>query len=46
VKPTLVKGKGGVFDIEANGQLVFSKFEKSRFPDTPEVLDALASLGP
>jgi selT/selW/selH-like putative selenoprotein len=45
VKPTLVKGKGGIFDVEANGKLVFSKFEKSRFPEPAEVLDLLATAG-
>lgn len=33
----LKPGSGGVFDVTANGQLVFSKYETGRFPDPSEV---------
>jgi selT/selW/selH-like putative selenoprotein len=36
-----VKGEGGIFDVEADGRLVFSKHEAGRFPEEDEVLAAL-----
>jgi len=33
----LKPGEGGVFDIYINGQLVFSRKEKRRFPDIREL---------
>ncbi len=35
---TLTPGSGGVFEVTVNGQLVFSKKQEGRFPDTEEVL--------
>ncbi|MEB3298706.1 MAG: Rdx family protein [Candidatus Sericytochromatia bacterium] len=40
-KVTLVPGSRGIFDVHADGRLVYSKFETDRFPDGPEVLAAL-----
>jgi len=37
-----VKGDRGVFDVFADGKLVFSKDEKGRFPSHDEVLGLLA----
>jgi len=36
-----VKGDNGVFDVVADGDLVFSKHQRGRFPDEGEVLEAL-----
>jgi selT/selW/selH-like putative selenoprotein len=36
-----VKGSNGVFDVTADGRLVFSKDEAGRFPDEQEIVDAL-----
>ena len=44
VEPTLEKGVAGVFDITANGQLVFSKARERRFPDDAEIIEALKQL--
>ena len=48
----LIPGKGGIFEIRADGQLVWSRHERKRFPDVKElkqvVRDAVApgkSLG-
>ena len=41
MEPRLVKGGGGIFDVEADGTLVFSKHEVGRFPEDEEVLAAL-----
>ena len=40
----LVKGSGGVFDVTADGKLVYSKHQTGRFPDNAEVLKALRAL--
>jgi selT/selW/selH-like putative selenoprotein len=37
----LVGGRGGVFDVFADGRLVFSKDREYRFPSTEEVVAAL-----
>jgi len=38
VKSTLVAGKGGVFDVEVDGELIFSKHQTGSFPDEEELL--------
>ncbi len=43
---TLVPGRGGVFDVRIDGELVFSQKEAGRFPEPREIKDALrAKLG-
>jgi len=39
-----IEGSGGVFDVRADGKLIFSKHETGRFPENAEILDALAKL--
>jgi len=39
-----VKGSGGVFDVTADGTLVYSKHQTGRFPENAEVLQALHVL--
>ena len=36
-----MKGSGGVFDVHANGTLVWSKEKSGRFPEHHEVLDKI-----
>jgi len=38
---TLVKGRGGEFEVVAGGQLIFSKRMLGRFPDLEEILEKL-----
>ncbi|UCH79558.1 MAG: Rdx family protein [Candidatus Coatesbacteria bacterium] len=38
VKPKLVEGRDGVFDVEVGGDVVFSKAEAGRFPEEEEIL--------
>jgi len=38
---TLVPGRGGVFDVRIDGQLVFSQKREGRFPEPREIKDAL-----
>lgn len=44
VEPLLVKGANGVFDVIADGTLVFSKYRDARFPNAGEIVAALKSL--
>ncbi len=41
VEAELVKGDAGVFDVVADGELVFSKHEAGRFPEPEEILSKL-----
>ncbi len=41
VKASLVPGGNGIFDVLADGKLVFSKSELSRFPKPGEVSNKL-----
>jgi len=38
-----VRGDNGVFDVEADGERVFSKDAEGRFPEDQEIVDALRS---
>jgi selenoprotein W-related protein len=43
---TLVPGRGGVFDVRLDGEVLFSNREAGRFPEPREVKDAVrAKLG-
>ena len=37
----MIKGKGGVFEVTVNGELIFSKKELDRFPDDGEVVELM-----
>lgn len=41
IEASLVKGKDGVFEVELDGELVFSKKALGRFPEAGEVEGAL-----
>jgi selT/selW/selH-like putative selenoprotein len=41
VEPELVKGGSGIFDVVADGELVFSKDTEGRFPENAEIVKAL-----
>ena len=44
IKPKLIKGKSGIFDVRADSTMVFSKHEVGRFPEEEEVLAGLRAL--
>jgi len=44
VQAELIKGGGGVFDVTADGALIYSKHRTGRFPENAEVLQALGKL--
>ena len=37
----LIKGKDGVFEVEADGRLIFSKRTLGRFPEPGEIVGLL-----
>jgi selT/selW/selH-like putative selenoprotein len=41
VKAKLVRGSGGIFDVSADGKVVYSKHRTGRFPHPGEVLGIL-----
>ncbi|MBM3970400.1 MAG: SelT/SelW/SelH family protein [Planctomycetes bacterium] len=41
VEPTLIPGGGGIFEIVADGKLIYSKHQTGRFPTHDEVLSKL-----
>jgi selT/selW/selH-like putative selenoprotein len=41
VKAKLVKGDDGIFDVVADGRMIFSKHDTGRFPSESEVIEAL-----
>ena len=45
IEPELIEGKNGVFDVIADGTMVFSKDETGRFPNHDEVVAALRAQG-
>jgi len=41
IDPELIRGSGGVFDVKADGRLIFSKKVAGRFPDEEEILELI-----
>jgi selT/selW/selH-like putative selenoprotein len=37
----LIKGGGGIFDVIADGNLIFSKHDAGRFPSNDEIIKKL-----
>ena len=44
IEPSLIRGGGGIFDVEVDGKLIFSKHQTGRFPEPQEVVDRIAAL--
>jgi selenoprotein W-related protein len=44
--PTLIKSKGGVFEVALDGDLLFSKKAVGRFPTGGEIAELLAARLP
>ena len=44
VEIQMIEGGGGIFDVKADGKLVYSKHETGRFPEHSEVLSQLDAL--
>ena len=40
----LVPGKGGIFEVRAEGQLVWSRHERKRFPEIKELKQAVRNV--
>ena len=41
IKPELIKGMGGVFEVKFNNRMIFSKKQLNRFPNDNEVEDLI-----
>tara|TARA_B100000029_G_C17354683_1_gene880262 strand:+ start:199 stop:372 length:174 start_codon:yes stop_codon:yes gene_type:complete len=44
VESELIEGTNGIFDVIADGKMIFSKHEEERFPDHDEIIEALRSM--
>ena len=44
VKAKLIAGSGGIFDVEADDKMIYSKHETGRFPENDEVLSGLDQI--
>ena len=44
MKAELIEGTSGVFDVTADGALIYSKHSTGRFPENAEVLQALRAM--
>ena len=44
IEPELIKGANGIFDVSADGRLVFSKHRDRRFPGAAEIIEVLRTL--
>ena len=42
VQAELVPGGSGIFDVEVDGKLIFSKHEEEHFPEDAEILNQLS----
>ncbi|MBU0971407.1 MAG: Rdx family protein [Proteobacteria bacterium] len=42
--PKLIPGSNGVYDIVADGRLVFSKHQENRFPENDEIIRSLKQI--
>ncbi len=38
IKPELIEGRNGIFDVKLDDELIFSKYELERFPEKDEVI--------
>lgn len=43
VAPVLIEGRGGIFEVAADGRLIFSKKSAGRFPDPDEIVKLLSA---
>ncbi len=41
----LVAGSNGVFDVSMDGNMIYSKFEEGRFPQTDDILARVKKEG-
>lgn len=44
VELTLIPSKGGVFEVEVNGKLIYSKKETGEFPDPKQLCKVMDNL--
>lgn len=44
IRPELIASGGGVFEVEIDGNLVFSKKKESRFPEDEEIFREIDRL--
>ena len=46
IQAKLIEGGGGVFDVNVDGKLIFSKHEQGRFPTHDEIIESIRDYIP
>lgn len=46
IEPALVKGSGGIFQVNLDGEVIFDKKAKGRYPILGEISDLVRDLRP
>ena len=41
IEPNLIAGDKGIFDVEVDGQVIFSRHKEGRFPESQEILEKI-----
>lgn len=41
MEPKLVRGKGGIFDVLVDDEMIYSKHETGRFPSEDEIIQSI-----
>ena len=41
IEPELIEGDKGMFDVVADGKMIFSKYKEGRFPSDEKIVDHL-----
>ncbi len=44
VDPEFIKGKGGIFDVRLNGELIYSKLDTGQFPEEDQIVEEIGKL--
>ncbi|GAB4363962.1 MAG: hypothetical protein Kow0042_02200 [Calditrichia bacterium] len=44
IKPELIQSSGGVFEVEVDGKLIFSKKKEFRFPTSEEIIRLIQNM--
>ncbi len=43
IEAELVEGDKGIFDVAADGEVIFSKYREGRFPEPEEIIERLGA---
>jgi len=41
IEPRLIEGRGGIFDVRVDGELIYSKHDTGEFPDPALIVERI-----